>query len=180
VFNILLQILDDGRLTDSQGRTVDFRNAVIIMTSNIGSHLILENTATAPWDDVEKQVLGELRRHFRPEFLNRVDDIIVFHPLERVQLRHIVDLQLERVRALLRERGISLDITEAAEDLIAEEGYDPVFGARPLKRSIQRSLQNPLAMKLLEGEFNEGDTIAADAQDGKIVFRKGTAREQVA
>jgi ATP-dependent Clp protease ATP-binding subunit ClpB len=178
VFNILLQILDDGRLTDSQGRTVDFRNAVIIMTSNIGSHFILEHTGDSDWENVEKEVLSELRRHFRPEFLNRVDDIIVFRPLEREQLRHIVDLQLERVRRLLRERGITLDITTAAEDLIAEEGYDPAFGARPLKRAIQRSIQNPLAMRLLEGEFNDGETIIADADGGRITFRRGTVGDR--
>jgi ATP-dependent Clp protease ATP-binding subunit ClpB len=175
VFNILLQILDDGRLTDSQGRTVDFRNAVIIMTSNIGSHYILENTETSSWDAVEREVMNELRRHFRPEFLNRIDDIVVFRPLEREQLRHIVDLQLERLRKLLVERGIKLEITTAAEDVIAEEGYDPVFGARPLKRAIQRSIQNPLAMRLLEGEFNDGDTIVADAEGGRITFRRGGA-----
>ncbi len=173
VFNILLQILDDGRLTDSQGRTVDFRNSVIIMTSNIGSHFIIENTGSSEWSVVETSVLGELRRHFRPEFLNRVDDIVVFRPLDRTHLRRIVDLQLARVRALLRERGITLDITEPAEDLIAEEGYDPVYGARPLKRSIQRLVQNPLAMKLLEGEFNEGDVIIADRDNGQVVFRRG-------
>jgi ATP-dependent Clp protease ATP-binding subunit ClpB len=180
VFNILLQILDDGRLTDSQGKTVDFRNAVIIMTSNIGSQYILDQSGTAEWSKVETQVLNELRHHFRPEFLNRVDDIIVFRPLEREQLRYIVDLQLERVRRLLRDRGIALEITEAAEDVIAEEGYDPAFGARPLKRAIQRYIQNPLAMKLLEGEFHDGDTIVADAANDQIVFRRGQAHEQIA
>jgi ATP-dependent Clp protease ATP-binding subunit ClpB len=180
VFNILLQILDDGRLTDSQGKTVDFRNAVIIMTSNIGSQYILDQSGTAEWSKVEAQVLNELRHHFRPEFLNRVDDIIVFRPLEREQLRYIVDLQLERVRRLLRDRGIALEITEAAEDVIAEEGYDPAFGARPLKRAIQRYIQNPLAMKLLEGEFHDGDTIVADAANDQIVFRRGQAHEQIA
>ncbi|MEO5511927.1 MAG: ATP-dependent chaperone ClpB [Longimicrobiales bacterium] len=180
VFNVLLQILDDGRLTDSQGRTVDFRNSVIIMTSNIGSQYILENTGTSDWTVVEESVLGELRRHFRPEFLNRIDDIIVFRPLDRSHLRVIVDLQLARVRALLRDRGIALHITEAAEDLIAEEGYDPVFGARPLKRSIQRLVQNPLAMRLLEGEFGEGDVIVADQVDGQVAFRRGVPGDEIA
>ncbi|HEX6694139.1 MAG TPA: ATP-dependent chaperone ClpB [Longimicrobiales bacterium] len=171
VFNILLQILDDGRLTDSQGRVVDFRNSVIIMTSNIGSPLILERSGSE-WSGVEKAVMSELQRHFRPEFLNRVDDVIVFRPLDRAELRRIVDLQLERVRALLRERDITLNITEAAEDVVAEEGFDPVYGARPLKRAIQRMVQNPLAMQLLEGAFSDGDTIVADAEGGHIVFRR--------
>ncbi|MGH7504707.1 MAG: AAA family ATPase, partial [Longimicrobiales bacterium] len=181
VFNVLLQILDDGRLTDSQGRTVDFRNTVIIMTSNIGSHYILENAVAADWSSVEDVVLGELRRHFRPEFLNRVDDIIVFRPLTKEQLRQIVELQLERVRRLLAERRIVLEITEAAEDLIAVEGFDPAFGARPLKRSIQRLVQNPLALRILEGEFEDGDTIRIDrAAGGGLVFEKVEARAAVA
>ena len=174
VFNIFLQILDDGRLTDSQGRTVDFRNTVIIMTSNIGSPLILERAGASDWEAVEKTVLGELRRHFRPEFLNRVDDIIVFRPLDRTQIRHIVELQLDRLRRLLAERRIQLQITPAAADLIAAEGYDPAFGARPLKRAIQRLVQNPLAVKLLEGEFADGDTIIADVEPGSdhITFHR--------
>jgi ATP-dependent Clp protease ATP-binding subunit ClpB len=174
VFNILLQILDDGRLTDSHGRTVDFRNTVIIMTSNIGSPLILERASASDWKAVENTVLSELRRHFRPEFLNRVDDIIVFRPLDRAQIRHIVELQLDRLRGLLAERRIQLQITPAAADLIAAEGYDPAFGARPLKRAIQRLVQNPLAVKLLEGEFADGDTISADVQPGSdhITFHR--------
>ena len=172
VFNIFLQILDDGRLTDSQGRTVDFRNAVIIMTSNIGSPYILENANTARWQEVENNVLDELRRHFRPEFLNRVDDVVVFKPLGREQIRHIVELQLDRLRRMLSERRIQLEITPEAADLIAEEGYDPAFGARPLKRALQRLVQNPLAVKLLEGEFNDGDRIVVASAEGQIVFRK--------
>jgi ATP-dependent Clp protease ATP-binding subunit ClpB len=173
VFNVLLQILDDGRLTDSQGRTVDFRNTVIIMTSNIGSHYILERATSSNWESVEDVVLGELRKHFRPEFLNRVDDIIVFRPLTKENLRRIVELQLERVRRLLADRRIALEITEPAEDVIAEEGYDPAFGARPLKRAIQRLVQNPLAMRLLEGEFEEGDAIRIDrGPAGELVFEK--------
>ncbi len=179
VFNILLQILDDGRLTDSQGRLVDFRNSVIIMTSNIGSHMILERSG-GDWDAIESDVTAELRRHFRPEFLNRVDDIIVFRPLGRAELRSIVDLQLARLHHLLRDRTITLQITEAAEDLIAEEGYDPAFGARPLKRAIQKYIQNPLALRLLEGEFNDGDVIVVDRDGGKIVFRKGDPQERIA
>jgi ATP-dependent Clp protease ATP-binding subunit ClpB len=170
VFNILLQILDDGRLTDSQGRHVDFRNTVVIMTSNIGSPLILERSG-GDWGAVEEAVLQELRRHFRPEFLNRVDDVIVFRPLNRDDLRRIVELQLDRLRRLLADRDIALQVTDAAEDLIAAEGYDPAFGARPLKRAIQRLIQNPLALRLLEGEFHDGDTIVADRAGDQLVFR---------
>jgi ATP-dependent Clp protease ATP-binding subunit ClpB len=166
VFNIFLQILDDGRLTDSQGRTVDFRNTVIIMTSNVGSQYILEQAGTEDWSDVEQYALGELRRHFRPEFLNRIDDMIVFRPLEQEQLQRIVELQLERVRRMLAERDMELRVTPAAERLIARAGYDPAFGARPLKRAIQRMVQNPLAVMLLDGRFAEGDTILVDRADG--------------
>jgi ATP-dependent Clp protease ATP-binding subunit ClpB len=172
VFNLFLQILEDGRLTDSQGRTVDFRNAVIIMTSNIGSQYILEN-AGGDWDAVEGVVLGEMRRYFRPEFMNRVDDVIVFRPLTKPQLRRIVELQLDRVRELLAERRIALEITEPAEDLVAETGYDPAFGARPLKRAIQRLIQNPLALRILEGDFDDGDTIRIDRGAGNdLVFSR--------
>jgi ATP-dependent Clp protease ATP-binding subunit ClpB len=166
VFNILLQILDDGRLTDSQGRTVDFRNAVVIMTSNVGSPLILE-AAGSDWELVETQVMALLRQQFRPEFLNRVDDIILFHPLGTEQLAHIVDLQLARLRKLLAERKIDLEITDAAKQQIAVQGYDPSFGARPLKRAIQRLIQNPLALQVLEGKFVEGDKVVVDAGAGE-------------
>lgn len=168
VFNILLQILDDGRLTDSQGRTVDFRNAVIIMTSNIGSQYILEavdkNSVDneAGWEQVERDVTIALRQHFRPEFLNRVDDTIVFKPLGREQISSIVELQLQKLRALLADRKLTLHLTDAAKSYIAEQGYDPVYGARPLKRTIQQLLQNPLAMAVLEGRFSEGDVINVD------------------
>ncbi len=173
VFNIFLQILDDGRLTDSQGHVVDFKNTVVIMTSNIGSQYILENAQTRPREEVERVVLGEMRRQFRPEFLNRVDDVMVFRPLGKAELRRIVELQLERVRALLTERRITLEITEAAEDLIAQEGYDPAFGARPLKRAIQRLVQNPLALRILEGDFDDGDVIRADVgASGELTFER--------
>jgi ATP-dependent Clp protease ATP-binding subunit ClpB len=174
VFNLFLQILDDGRLTDAQGRVVDFRNAVIIMTSNVGSQFILEQSASGDWKSVETHVLGELRRTFRPEFLNRIDDIIVFRPLEQEQLQRIVELQLDRLRAMLAERDITLRLTPEAERVIARDGYDPAFGARPLKRSIQRLVQNPLAMMLLEGEFGDGDTVLVDAdeQAGELSFRR--------
>jgi ATP-dependent Clp protease ATP-binding subunit ClpB len=179
VFNVLLQILDDGRVTDAQGRTVSFRNAVIIMTSNLGSPLILERAADlqdpALAPRVEEQVLAELRRHFRPEFLNRVDEMIVFRPLGRDHLKVIVELQLRRLETLLADRKLRLVVTEAARALIAEEGYDPAYGARPLKRAIQRLVQNPLAIRVLEAEFGEGDTVVVDRDPAaaRIVFRKG-------
>ena len=161
VFNILLQILDDGRLTDSQGRTVDFKNAVIIMTSNVGSQYILENTG-GDFDKVEAQVISTLRQQFRPEFLNRVDDIIVFRPLGEEQIARIVDLQLNRLEKLLADRKLKIELTPAAKHYLAHEGYDAAFGARPLKRTIQRMVQNPLAMAVLEGRFVDGDTIRVD------------------
>ena len=166
VFNVLLQILDDGRLTDSQGRTVDFRNTVLIMTSNIGSQYILE-MGTENWEQVETKVLDLLRQTFRPEFLNRVDDVITFRPLSSQDIAKIVDLQIKRVERLVAERKLRLEVTPAAKQLIVAEGYDPVYGARPLKRAIQRLLQNPLAMAVLEGQYTEGDTVRVDrAKDG--------------
>src|SRR5256884_9243412 len=172
VFNILLQILDDGRLTDSQGRTVDFRNTVIIMTSNIGSTYILEHTG----EDravIEAQVTNALRQHFRPEFLNRVDDIIMFRALGKGEIEHIIDLQLGRLEKLLADRKLTFELTPAAREVLATEGYDPAFGARPLKRAIQRLLQNPLALAVLEGRFNEGDHIVVDRDPkGELTFRK--------
>ncbi len=164
VFNVLLQILDDGRLTDAHGRTVDFRNVVIIMTSNIGSSYILENAQIAPWQEVTETVMGELRRHFRPEFLNRVDDTILFTPLSEEDLRRILDIQLLRVEALAAERGVLLDVTEAARAYLALEGFDPSFGARPLKRVIQRHVQDPLAMLLLAKVTEEGTRVRVDAE----------------
>jgi ATP-dependent Clp protease ATP-binding subunit ClpB len=179
VFNILLQILDDGRVTDSQGRVVNFRNTVIIMTSNIGSPLILERASElqdrATAEAVENAVLAQLRGHFRPEFLNRVDDVIVFRPLGRAELKTIVDLQLRRLEKLLADRKLGLQVTDAAKALIAEEGYDPAYGARPLKRAIQRLVQNPLALRVLEGEFDDGETVIVDRKPGgsALVFRAG-------
>ena len=176
VFNILLQILDDGRLTDSQGRTVDFRNAVVIMTSNVGSSYILEQFESAPWEAIETQVTQELRRHFRPEFLNRVDDIIVFRPLREAQIERIVDIQLRRLEQLLADRKLTLTVTPDAKRVLAEEGYDPAFGARPLKRTIQRLIQNPLALQVLEGRFAEGDRIVIDADgSGGLRFEREPA-----
>ena len=159
VFNILLQILDDGRLTDSQGRSVDFRNAVIIMTSNIGSQYILETAGRTAWEVVDREVRGELRRSFRPEFLNRVDDVILFRPLSEKDLRKIVDIQLARVAELGAEAGVRIVVDAELRDRLAREGYDPAFGARPLKRVIQRRIQDPLALRLLEEEVEEGTEV---------------------
>ncbi|HET7146328.1 MAG TPA: AAA family ATPase, partial [Gaiellaceae bacterium] len=153
VFDVLLQVLDDGRLTDGQGRTVDFRNTVLIMTSNI-------RTAEA------------MREHFRPEFLNRIDEIVVFEALSREQIGEIVDLQLERLRARLAERHITIELTDAAKEALGDAGWDPAYGARPLKRAIQRLVENPLALRLLEGDFGDGDTIRVDAQNGDLVFAR--------
>jgi ATP-dependent Clp protease ATP-binding subunit ClpB len=163
VFNVLLQILDDGRLTDGQGRTVDFRNVVLIMTSNIGSQYIVE-LGPGQREELEARVMEALRAHFKPEFLNRVDDVVIFHQLGREHLDRIVEIQLERVRRLLVERRITLELTEEAKHLLAEKGYDPHFGARPLKRVIQRLVQDPLALRILEGAFREGAKIVADAR----------------
>lgn len=169
VFNVLLQVLDDGRITDGQGRTVDFRNTVIIMTSNIGSQYILnENNA----EQREALALDALRQHFRPEFLNRIDDIIIFERLDESELTQIVDIQLERVRRRLEQKGLALELSPEAALLIAAHGYDPVYGARPLKRAIQSDLLDPLSMALLEGRFVEGDTILATEAGSKIVFDK--------
>jgi ATP-dependent Clp protease ATP-binding subunit ClpB len=173
VFNVLLQLLEDGRLTDGQGRTVDFRNCVVIMTSNIGSQLIADVPADADasvWERVREGVLNELRASFRPEFLNRVDDVILFSRLDRTQLRQIVEIQLRGVRDRLAARKLTLHVDDSAVDAIALEGYDPTYGARPLKRVIQRRLQDPIAMAILEGRFNEGDTVDVDTKDGQITI----------
>ena len=161
VFDVLLQVLDDGRLTDGQGRTVDFRNTVLIMTSNIRS-------------------AEQLRDHFRPEFLNRIDEIVVFDALGKEQLADIAELQLERLRSRLAERKLSLELTDAAKEVLAEAGWDPTYGARPLKRALQRLVENPLAQRLLEGEFAEGDTIRVDAQNGELVFEHAAEPARVA
>ncbi len=172
VFNTLLQLLDDGRLTDGQGRTVDFRNTVVVMTSNIGNELW---GAEAP----REAVLGELRRHFRPEFLNRVDEVVVFHRLTPEDLKQIVDIQLERVRRLLVERRLDLEVSEAAKVFLAEAGWDPAYGARPLKRAIQRELQDPLALQLLAGDFKDGETVHVDVSGGHLTFLGVVAGELV-
>ncbi len=172
VFNVLLQILDDGRLTDSQGRTVDFRNTVIIMTSNLGSQHILE-LGTENWPAVERQVTNALRAHFKPEFLNRVDDVVIFKPLSMEQIEHIIELQLQRLQRLLGDRKLTLEVTPEAKHALAEEGFDPVYGARPLKRAIQRRIQNPLALAVLEGRFGEGDHVVVTVgQGGELEFER--------
>ncbi|MGB5916236.1 MAG: AAA family ATPase, partial [Phormidesmis sp.] len=160
VFNILLQVLDDGRITDSQGRTVDFRNTVIVMTSNIGSEHILDVAGDdEQFEEMETRVLGALRSHFRPEFLNRIDDTILFHALTKKELRSIVTIQLKRIFRLLADQKIGLEMSEAAIDFVADKGYDPAYGARPLKRAIQRELENPIATLILENSFTEGSTL---------------------
>jgi ATP-dependent Clp protease ATP-binding subunit ClpB len=153
VFDVLLQILDDGRLTDGQGRTVDFRNTVLIMTSNIRS-------------------ADQLRDFFRPEFLNRIDEVVEFRPLTKEQLAEIVELQLARLRTRLADRGLELELTEDAKQVLADAGWDPTYGARPLKRALQRLVENPLALRLLEGEFGDGDAVRVDAKDGELVFER--------
>lgn len=176
VFNILLQVLDDGRVTDSQGRVVDFRNTVIVMTSNIGSEHILDVSGDdSKYDMMRNKVMEGLRSHFRPEFLNRVDDLILFHTLSRSEMRHIIRIQLKRVEKLLKEQKISFEISQAACDYLVEAGYDPVYGARPLKRSIQREVENPLATKLLENTFISGDTIFIDKGENGLTFSKKQA-----
>jgi ATP-dependent Clp protease ATP-binding subunit ClpB len=173
VFNILLQVLDDGRITDSQGRVVDFRNTVIVMTSNIGSEYILDVSGDdTKYDMMQTKVTDALRSHFRPEFLNRVDDIILFHALTRSEMSNIIRIQLKRVEKLLREQKISFEISAAACDYLVEAGYDPVYGARPLKRAIQREIENPIATKLLENTFISGDTIYIDKQEHGLTFSK--------
>jgi len=173
VFNILLQVLDDGRITDSQGRVVDFRNTIIVMTSNIGSEHILSMAGDdSDYDKMQKQVMQSLRKHFRPEFLNRIDDLIIFHTLRRDELRHIVTLQIKRIEHLLEEQKITLALSDSALDHIVNSGYDPVYGARPLKRAIQRELENPIATKILENSFIAGDKILIDCVDNHLVFGK--------
>ena len=171
VFNVLLQVLDDGRLTDGQGHTVDFKNTVIIMTSNVGSPY-LQDLRKGQEEEVRRRVMEALRAQFRPEFLNRIDEVIIFNPLGPEEIRQIVEIQMRRVQERLRERRLELRWTEAARSLLAEVGFDPAYGARPLRRAIQREVLDPLALKVLEGEFREGDTVVVDAEAGKIVFRK--------
>jgi ATP-dependent Clp protease ATP-binding subunit ClpB len=171
VFNILLQVLDDGRLSDSLGHTVDFTNTIVVMTSNIGSQLIFQISQEGGSEaDVREAVKATLQERFLPEFLNRIDETIIFHPLDRKQVRKIAGLQIERLRQQMEQNGLTLEVTEAALDEIAVQGYDPVYGARPLKRVIQQRIQNPLATEILRGEFAEGSTVLVDFRDGEFTF----------
>jgi len=180
VFNILLQVLDDGRLTDGHGRTVDFRNTVIVMTSNLGSQRIQELAGEENYAKMKGEVMEVVSQHFRPEFINRVDDVVVFHPLGREHIRRIVDIQLGYLHARLADRDMELELTDAARDQLAEAGFDPVYGARPLKRAIQQRIENPLAQRILAGEFAPGDTILADVSGEEIVFRTSQTPEAMA
>jgi ATP-dependent Clp protease ATP-binding subunit ClpB len=170
VFNVLLQVLDDGRLTDGQGRTVDFKNTLIILTSNIGSEYLVAATDDASFNDARALVLTELKTRFRPEFLNRLDDTIVFHRLKREQMAAIVDVQLARLRVLLADRKITLTLDDAARTWLANRGYDPAYGARPLKRVIQKAVQDPLAEQILAGSLKDGATAALTVRDGALVL----------
>jgi ATP-dependent Clp protease ATP-binding subunit ClpB len=177
VFNVLLQVLDDGRLTDGQGRTVDFKNTIVIMTSNLGSQIIQEyfmdgHTDKSSHQTMEDKVMAELKRHFRPEFLNRVDDVIIFQSLDESEIERIVDIQLEKLKKRLAQQQLTLEVDSAAKKLLASEGYDPQFGARPLKRAVQEHILNPLSMRLLEGEFKPGDRIKVTARNDELVFEK--------
>jgi ATP-dependent Clp protease ATP-binding subunit ClpB len=173
-------VLDDGRLTDGQGRTVDFRNTVIVMTSNLGSQMIQEMAGEEKYDAMKSAVMDVVSTHFRPEFINRVDDVVVFHPLGREQIRSIAGLQVDILRSRLRERDIHLQLSEAALDHLGEAGFDPVYGARPLKRSIQNQLENPLAQEILAGRFGPGDLIRVDVSQDRLVFTSGTVEASVA
>ncbi|MBA2378039.1 MAG: AAA family ATPase, partial [Blastocatellia bacterium] len=181
VFNVLLQLLDDGRLTDSKGRVVDFKNTVLIMTSNLGSREIQAATENPLADrDIKKDVLQVLRDHFKPEFLNRVDDIVVFTQLSREQIATIIDVQLERLRKNLAERDITIELDDTARELLVEQGYDPVYGARPLKRAIQTLIQNPLAVKLLNGEIGSGQTVKVTSEAGEMKFASSDSVQNAA
>jgi ATP-dependent Clp protease ATP-binding subunit ClpB len=176
VFNVLLQVLDDGRLTDGQGRTVDFRNTVIIMTSNLGSQVIQEYAGEKNYAKMKSAVMEIVQQSFRPEFINRIDDIVVFHPLGTQQIRAIVDIQLLYLRKRLQERSMDVSLDDAARDLLGQAGFDPVYGARPLKRAIQQQIENPLAQKILQGEFVPGDRIRVGAREGQLTFARADER----
>jgi ATP-dependent Clp protease ATP-binding subunit ClpB len=174
VLNVLLQLLDDGRLTDGKGRTVDFKIVVVIMTSNLGSHVLAEQTGELN-EGVRRQVTDALRQHFRPEFLNRIDEIIFFHALGLEHMTSIVDIQVRGLLKRLEDRKVHVELTDAAKKFLVSEGYDPMYGARPLKRTIQRRVLDPLAMRVLEGEFHEGDRIVVDVGDNELRFEKAQA-----
>ncbi len=172
VFNILLQVLDDGRLTDGQGRTVDFRNTVVIMTSNLGSDMIQERFGGLNYGEMKDMVMGIVSHHFRPEFINRIDEVVVFHPLGRRHLSAIADIQLQRLYKRLEERGYQVAITQQALEMLAEAGFDPVYGARPLKRAIQQEIENPLAQKILSGQLLPGKPVTLDVENSQIVAKQ--------
>jgi ATP-dependent Clp protease ATP-binding subunit ClpB len=174
VFNVLLQVLDDGRLTDGQGRTVDFRNTVVIMTSNLGSDVIQQFAGEGNYARMKAAVMEVVQQNFRPEFINRIDDICVFHPLGAAQIRAIVDIQLAQLRKRLLDRNLELDLDDSALDKLSEAGYDPVYGARPLKRAIQQQVENPLAQAILGGKFLPGDRIEARANGNGLEFTRST------
>jgi ATP-dependent Clp protease ATP-binding subunit ClpB len=178
VLNVLLQLLDDGRLTDGKGRTVDFKNVVVIMTSNLGSQFIAENTGELN-EGVRRQVMDALRQHFRPEFLNRVDEIIFFHSLGLEHMKQIIDIQVHGLLKRLEDRKIHVDLSDTAKSFIVSEGYDPMYGARPLKRTIQRRVLDPLAMRVLEGDFHEGDRVIVDVGDNELTFEKAEIKTTV-
>jgi ATP-dependent Clp protease ATP-binding subunit ClpB len=181
VFNVLLQVLDDGRMTDGKGRMVNFKNTVVIMTSNIASPIIQEMYQRGePEEQVRSRVIDEVQHLFRPEFFNRIDEVIVFHPLSQEHIGRIISIQLERLRQLLEDRRLTLKLTPAALEQLGKEGYDPIYGARPIKRVLQQKIQNPLAMALLKGDFHEGDTIIVDVDaTGACVFSREVVGEVV-
>jgi len=171
VFNVLLQVLDDGRLTDGQGRTVDFRNTVIVMTSNLGSQLIQELAGEENYDAMKNALMDIVGQHFRPEFINRVDDVVVFHPLGREHIRKIVDIQLGYLHDRLADRDMSVHLSDEARDKLADAGFDPVYGARPLRRAIQQQIENPLAAEILQGKFKPGDVIEVGVDHDRLEFQ---------
>jgi ATP-dependent Clp protease ATP-binding subunit ClpB len=180
VFNVLLQVLDDGRLTDGHGRTVDFRNTVIVMTSNLGSQLIQELSGEENYREMKAAVMEIVTKHFRPEFINRIDEAVVFHPLGREHIRAITDIQLAYLRKRLKERDMDIVLSDEAKDKLGEAGFDPVYGARPLKRAIQQLVENPLAQDILAGRFNPGDIIEVKVAEDRLHFNKAVTKHSVA
>jgi ATP-dependent Clp protease ATP-binding subunit ClpB len=180
VFNVLLQVLDDGRLTDGQGRTVDFRNTLIIMTSNLGSEYLVQQADNEEPEIVRARVMTTVQQHFRPEFLNRVDEILVFHRLKREHMASIVDIQIKRLQKLLDERQITIELDDAAREWLAREGYDPAYGARPLKRVIQKNVQDPLSELVIAGKIKDGDAVHVSAVDTGLVINGQEVRQAAA
>lgn len=180
MFNVLLQIMDDGRLTDSKGNVVDFKNTIIIMTSNIASDLILNYVKEGKsFDEIEERVREELKHYFRPEFINRIDHVVVFKPLTKEHMKQIVEIMIRRLEARLKDKNIKLTITESAKEYLAEEGYDPTFGARPLRRLIEREIETPLARMIIAGEVQEGQTVRVDYNSEKLILEVARELEKV-